>query len=256
MIKKVIALLFAKAWEAPFQERIQALREVELERLLKYIVFNTGTITLWSTVPLLVGLGTFATYIIMGNSLDVAKALTALALFDILRFPLFMLPKIINNIIEAQISSKRVRDFLIAKDHKYVSPGNISKGEISIESASFVYDNRKPNEITDSSWELLLMKAQYLDVEARLRQLESGNAKVVDKSFQTSTSILSLRRIDFSSSSELIAVVGSVGSGKSTLINSILGAGICCFLFVNLHPFAKTKLFSQVKFGAFMAVLR
>jgi len=34
------------------------------------------------------------TYIALGNTLNVATALTALALFEILRFPLFMLPTV------------------------------------------------------------------------------------------------------------------------------------------------------------------
>jgi hypothetical protein len=48
---------------------------------------------LWSATPLIVALATFAAYVLSGNELDVASALTALALFDILRFPLFMLPQ-------------------------------------------------------------------------------------------------------------------------------------------------------------------
>ena len=66
------------------------LRNIELDQLFRYILFNTLTITMWSTVPLLVGMATFATYTLTGNELDVASALTALALFDILRLPLFM----------------------------------------------------------------------------------------------------------------------------------------------------------------------
>jgi ATP-binding cassette subfamily C (CFTR/MRP) protein 1 len=43
--------------------------------------------------PLLVSLSTFTFYVWSGHKLDVASALTALALFDLLRFPLFMLPQ-------------------------------------------------------------------------------------------------------------------------------------------------------------------
>jgi len=84
---KIIKL---QAWEIPFQHRINVLRNIELDQVFRYILFNTLTITMWSTVPLLVGMATFATYTLTGNELDVASALTALALFDILRFPLFM----------------------------------------------------------------------------------------------------------------------------------------------------------------------
>lgn len=43
--------------------------------------------TVWNAVPLLVALATFTAYTFSGHTLDVASALTALALFEILRFP-------------------------------------------------------------------------------------------------------------------------------------------------------------------------
>lgn len=49
---------------------------------------------LWSTIPIFVSVMTFMTYIALGNTLDVATALTSLALFELLRFPLFMLPNV------------------------------------------------------------------------------------------------------------------------------------------------------------------
>ncbi len=58
----------------------------------------------FTTIPILVGVCTFIAYIALGNTLDVATALTSLALFDILRFPLFMLPNVLNNIVEAKVS--------------------------------------------------------------------------------------------------------------------------------------------------------
>ena len=49
---------------------------------------------LYTAIPLLVSILTFTSYIALGNTLDVATALTSLALFDLLRFPLFMLPQV------------------------------------------------------------------------------------------------------------------------------------------------------------------
>jgi ATP-binding cassette subfamily C (CFTR/MRP) protein 1 len=49
---------------------------------------------LYTAIPLLVAIMTFTSYIALGHTLDVATALTSLALFDLLRFPLFMLPMV------------------------------------------------------------------------------------------------------------------------------------------------------------------
>jgi ABC-type multidrug transport system fused ATPase/permease subunit len=82
-----------QAWEESFQDRITALRNAELSQLLLYSVGNSVSTMIWTTTPLLVALSTFAAYVWSGHQIEVASALTALALFDILRFPLFMLPQ-------------------------------------------------------------------------------------------------------------------------------------------------------------------
>ena len=45
-------------------------------------------------VPTIVPVVTFAAYLFFGHTLSAAEAFTALALFNVLRFPLFMLPAV------------------------------------------------------------------------------------------------------------------------------------------------------------------
>lgn len=101
-------------------------------------------VSLYSSTPLLVALATFTAYTVSGHDLDVAKALTALSLFDVLRFPLFMLPQIINRIVEAGISFERVREFLLCEEYKSVGEGHLKEnGEVWIKNGTFVYDSKK-----------------------------------------------------------------------------------------------------------------
>ncbi len=255
---KVIKL---QAWEESFQKRILALRELELRQLLNYVLANAFSIMMWSTVPLLIALSTFATYTFLGNKLDVASALTALALFDILRFPLFMLPTVINNLIEAAVSFDRVRDFLMSEEYVPVGEDGVNEGEVRVDCATFIYDNKKPKydnigigdgdeelaqELHDKEWEIRILTAQLKDAEEKIMALSSSDfrngKKVSDAEDNSSTSetqerksnikyleespadLLALRRIDFNcTGGELIAIVGQVGSGKSSLVNSLLG---------------------------------
>ena len=87
---KIIKL---QAWEEPFMERITKLRQAEIRQLLWYYVFSALSGTIWAFTPMAVALATFAAYVWSGHNLDVATALTSLALFNILRFPLTMLPR-------------------------------------------------------------------------------------------------------------------------------------------------------------------
>eukprot|EP00959_Pyramimonas_sp_CCMP1952_P055412 1158384-Pyramimonas_sp.AAC.1 len=48
-------------------------------------------------------------YVRLGHVLSAAEAFTSLALFNIVRFPLAMLPNVINNLVEANVSLKRIQ---------------------------------------------------------------------------------------------------------------------------------------------------
>lgn len=110
-----------QAWEGEFDKKINMIRTKELSLLRRYFFVQSCSGALYLTIPLLVALSSFATYIGTGHQLDVATALTCLALFDILRFPLFMLPNVLNNLIEAKVSVERVQSFLLEGEKKPVS---------------------------------------------------------------------------------------------------------------------------------------
>ena len=190
--------------------------------------------------------------------MDVAEALTSLALFDILRFPLFMLPQVVNNLVEASISFERVRNFLLSEEHVPVGDGDLPDAGVEIVNGTFIYDSKKPKfdlkknashkdeellrELHDNQWEVSLLKAQLKDAEEKLKALSqnsygaimtdkvvsvnaNGDHDYMDEGDETQPQdLLALRRINFECGrGELIAVVGLVGSGKSTFINSMLG---------------------------------
>ena len=85
-----------QAWEGQFELRINALRDQELGLYREYAVAQALSGAIYGSLPLLTGTVTFAAYIALGHTLDVATALTSLALFEILRFPLYMFPNVIN----------------------------------------------------------------------------------------------------------------------------------------------------------------
>lgn len=82
-----------QAWEGPFKQRILDLRSKELRQLFLYSAASSLSNFLWSFTPVCVSLATFTAYVWSGHQLDVASALTALALFDVLRFPLALFPQ-------------------------------------------------------------------------------------------------------------------------------------------------------------------
>lgn len=225
-----------QAWEEPFQSRILALREVELHQLLRYYIVLSLSRMLWTFTPLMVALATFSAYVWSGHVLDVASALTSLALFEILRFPLFMLPQIISNIVEATVALKRIQSFLLCKDHKPVEAGNLDNIGIRMEGVSAAYDSKRPKvnpqadpvalDLLDKQWEVKLLKSQLNEAEHLINR-HTGKAVYGSKNEgdeEAGHSLLCLKRIEFECKpGELVAVIGSVGCGKSSFINALLG---------------------------------
>ncbi|KAM6155276.1 multidrug resistance-associated protein 1 isoform 2-T2 [Rhynchocyon petersi] len=181
-----IKVLKLYAWELAFKEKVLTIRQEELKVLKKSAYLAAvGTFT-WVCTPFLVALSTFAVYVTVNknNVLDAEKAFVSLALFNILRFPLNILPMVISSIVQASVSLKRLRVFL---SHEELEPGSI---------------DRRPTK-------------------------EGGGANSITMRNATFTWSRSdpptLHGISFSvPEGALVAVVGQVGCGKSSLLSALL----------------------------------
>jgi ABC-type glutathione transport system ATPase component len=143
---------------------------------------------------------------------------------------------VINSVVEAAVSLNRLQSFFLCDEHRAIGPGSLSESGIRIENLSAAYDSKRPRvdvkstnpyakSIADKDWEIALLRSQLSDAERCIQHL-SGRGKSADddSSAVVHMSLLCLSRINFElKPGELVAVVGSVGSGKSSFINSMLG---------------------------------
>uniref|UniRef100_A0A1I8HXE8 ABC transmembrane type-1 domain-containing protein n=1 Tax=Macrostomum lignano TaxID=282301 RepID=A0A1I8HXE8_9PLAT len=176
-------------WEPAFRTRVEAVREVELANLKKSAYINCFTVFTFTCAPYLITLATFSVFTLAspGNLLTPAKAFTALALFNILRAPMNLLPMIISSIITAAVSMRRLGRFLAADEADLSHVIQTLPGADTAESAVLVTDGH-------FSWSA------------------AGEA-----AFGLNHLNFSLRR------GSLTAVVGRVGSGKSSLLAALTG---------------------------------
>ena len=163
-------------------------------------------------------------------------------------------PTVINDIVEAAVSIVRIQSFLLGDDYQPVGGSSIDRHEtvVKIRNGLFTYESQKPKrgktvpvtattslvkDLADKNWEVQLLSAQLAETETAIRELmsnetadilegqeEPAEEKDANESDRTMPGMICLRRIGFQcDAGELIAVVGSVGSGSTSLINAILG---------------------------------
>nr|XP_046212964.1 ATP-binding cassette sub-family C member 3 isoform X1 [Oncorhynchus gorbuscha] len=179
-----IKVLKLYAWENSFKEKVLEIRQKELNVLRKTAYLGALSTMAWTSAPFLVALTTFAVYVTVdkNNILDAEKAFVSLSLFNILRFPLNMLPQVISSIIQASVSLKRIQDFL---SHDELDPESVDRTHTA----------------TDSS--VTVVNGKFTWAKQDPPALHNINLMVPQGS--------------------LLAVVGHVGCGKSSLVSALLG---------------------------------
>jgi ABC-type multidrug transport system fused ATPase/permease subunit len=228
-----IKVLKLYAWERPFGGFVTDVRNEELKVLKSASYFGAASSFSWSVAPFLVSLVTFVTYTVMGNTLTAEKAFVSLSLFNLLRFPLAMLPMLITSLVEATVSLKRVRNFLLLEE---MDPHNVSKDPAALQRS--VSDGVVPALMIEHgkfSWGATSLpqpgdgksennngktgKKGGMSEKSPLLSGELPTGQPQAASFDVFLSDINLR----AAPSSLVGVVGRVGAGKSSLISAILG---------------------------------
>ena len=193
---KVIKLY---SWEDPNQREVLEIRDQEMTILRYTAILNASVNFTWQMAPLLVALASFATYVLSGNPLTPQKAFVALALFNIIRFPIIMIPYLFSFLVECSVSITRMNKFLNHED-------------------------LDPNSVKWSMNPAILGEATILVQNASYGWVKSGDSILKNINM----------RVD---PGTLVSIVGQVGAGKSSFLMALLGemewrsevTGFCCF---------------------------
>lgn len=170
------------AWENSFQDKVQGVRTEELSWFRKVQMLGALNSFILNSIPVVVIVVSFGLFTLLGGELTPARAFTSLSLFAVLRFPLFMLPNMITQVVNANVSLKRLEDLLLAEERLLLPNPPLEPGvpAISIRNGNFSWDSKadKPT-LTDIN----------LDIPI----------------------------------GSLVAIVGSTGEGKTSLVSAMLG---------------------------------
>lgn len=92
-------------------DKLDEKRQEELKAIRTKVFLEAGSTIMWVGLPVLVNVATFTVYVLLGNELTATKAFTSLALFEVLQFPLTAFPRIVQAVLELQVSIKRLTHF-------------------------------------------------------------------------------------------------------------------------------------------------
>uniref|UniRef100_A0A8C1ILG4 ATP-binding cassette, sub-family C (CFTR/MRP), member 3 n=1 Tax=Cyprinus carpio TaxID=7962 RepID=A0A8C1ILG4_CYPCA len=182
-----IKVLKLYAWEVSFKEKILQIRQKELTVLRKTAYLSALSTMAWTSAPFMVALTTFAVYVTVdeSNVLDAEKAFVSLSLFNILRFPLNMLPQVISSIVQVSL--------------RFLHITQILQGESSFTDTSDAVDyGAKLIDIY-----IYVVNGTFSWAKQDQATLDNINVMVPQGS--------------------LLAVVGHVGCGKTSLVSALLG---------------------------------
>ncbi|KAK4858272.1 hypothetical protein QYF36_013686 [Acer negundo] len=132
------------AWEKSFQSRVQSIRCDELSWFRKAQLLSAFNSFILKSIPVVVTVVSFGTFTLLGGDLTPARAFTSLSLFAVLRFPLNMLPNLLSQVVNANVSLQRLEELFLA-DERILEPNPPLEPElaaISIKNGNFSWDQK------------------------------------------------------------------------------------------------------------------
>jgi ABC-type multidrug transport system fused ATPase/permease subunit len=177
-----IKVLKLYGWELSFKDIVGRIRTNEMKFYEKIGALSIISNFVWMCVPVIITIVSFGFFILLNDSdkFTANVVFVSLSLFNILRFPIVILPSIISTIISAQVSITRIGRFLLKEE--------IDKSEVSF--------NETPG---------VAVTVDHADLG-----WSKDGVLLKDLSLRVNTG-------------KLVAIVGPVASGKSSLISGLLG---------------------------------
>ncbi|GEQ70471.1 hypothetical protein JCM33374_g4148 [Metschnikowia sp. JCM 33374] len=180
-------------WEAPYLQRLNHVRnDKELTNLKRMGVFSSVSMFSWNLAPFLVSCSTFGLFVLLNKNATLSTDIVfpALSLFNLLSFPLAVVPMVITNIVEAQVAVSRLTKFLTGAELQKNAVTKLPRAEkvgdvaVSVKNGTYLWSKQKGEE----SYKVALSNINL--------EVKKG---------------------------ELDCIVGKVGSGKSSILQCLLG---------------------------------
>ncbi|CAI9635119.1 multidrug resistance-associated protein 5 [Alternaria burnsii] len=216
-------------WETSFLERIQTIRQKEIHGIQILLTIRNAVLSVGMSMPVFASMISFITYSQVNSNLNPAPIFSSLALFNSMRIPLNFLPLVIGQVIDANASVKRIQEFLLAEEAEESGKWDYdAKDAVTLKGANFTWERHPTQDAEEGAGgppgkKPTKQEKKETKANAKLAQ-SSGETTFSDaiaveeeKPFEIKGLNLNIGR------NELVAIIGGVGSGKSSLLAALAG---------------------------------
>ncbi|KAL7751754.1 hypothetical protein RI367_002753 [Sorochytrium milnesiophthora] len=186
---KIVKLL---TWETPFFNKINTVRDKEVELSRQVASWKAVILGFAQSIPALGSSAVFLIYAALGKALDAGIVFGSLSLFNVVRAPLWQLPQTLSMAMDAKVAMERLTDLLLAEELTSL-PLTLPNDTYAIQAcdASFAWGG-----------------AEQTDVDEGVALLPRSIVRNVTLAIPHG---------------QLVAVVGKIGSAKSSLLSGLIG---------------------------------
>nr|CAB3219627.1 multidrug resistance-associated protein 1-like [Phallusia mammillata] len=186
------------AWEKPYEKLISSIRSDEMRKILKTSFIQAYNIAMTYISSRLMIFITFVVYVYLGGELTSPKVFVVVAWINAVRFPVVLLfAEGVQYLAQSLISFKRIETFLLLDEiHQSKEREIASKSDNELQMVEF--------KSFTATWDTV--NPAYIDGK------EYGKIGVALNNIN-----IQIKKTD------LVAVIGPVGSGKSSFLHAVLG---------------------------------
>ncbi|KAF9466028.1 multidrug resistance-associated ABC transporter [Collybia nuda] len=231
-----IRLIKFYAWESFYVDQIGKLRKREIATIRKSAIARSALIALVTFIPILASILSFITYALSGHDLNVAIIFSSLQLFNIIRAPLIFFPFVLSSLSDALVALGRISKFLTSEElaepyaieyeHKtairvdgdfaWETAGKLEEPKFSGNGKGVSKAAKQKSKVEKKAVEAPVLPMTVGDVADSSGE-EKEKEKEEEKPFELNNLKLNVVKGSF------VAIVGRVGSGKSSLLQALIG---------------------------------